>query len=108
MIRASDGLFGLAFVTVTPGLLLVAASPLMLIGLYRPPRLRAVYAFVFSLLGGALSLVAWVPLLLIDALLLAPTAAMIVLVLSVWLAFHRPRPGRVGIPETARVAEDPQ
>jgi hypothetical protein len=40
-VRASEGLFGLAFVTVTPGLVLVVASPFMLIGLYRPPRLRA-------------------------------------------------------------------
>ena len=107
-VRASEGLFGLAFVTVTPGLVLVVASPFMLIGLYRPPRLRAVYAFMTSLLGGALLLIASVPLLLINALLLAPIAAVIVFVLFVWLAFHRPCPSRVGIPDTVRVAEDPR
>lgn len=108
VVRASEGLFALAFVTVGPGLVLVVASPFMLIGLYRPPRLRAVYAFVISLLGGALLLMASVPLLLINALLLAPIAAVIVFVLCVWLAFHRRRPHRVGIPDTARVAEDPR
>ena len=39
------------FVLAAP-LLLVFASPLMLIGLARQPGLRAVYAFLIALLGG--------------------------------------------------------
>jgi len=73
----------------------------MLIGLRRPPRLRAVYAFVISLLCGALLIMSAVPLLLIDQALLGPAAAVVVLVASVWLAFHRPRSSRMGMPPKA-------
>lgn len=59
------------------------------------------YAFVISLLCGALLIMSAVPLLLIDQALLGPAAAVVVLVASVWLAFHRPRSSRMGMPPKA-------
>lgn len=78
----------------------MVASPFMLIGLHRPPRLRAVYAFVISLLGGALLFMAAVPLLVAGQALPGMAAALVVLIAAVWLAFHR-RPSRVSAPPEA-------